>query len=302
MQNSKEEPSLTSEDAKIARLDKLLAEVQTGWTVSIYRARPSWCKGYLERVELLEDEVIDLDYLAKTWGGEVLRLRICDHTGQWKGGADIHLHSYPPRFHGQLIQRPEYLPMVPAAGKGAPGRDPIDSYQHMMTLLRDARKEDLDMLQKLTKRSPAPAAAPDLGLGSLEQLAGVYERLHGIFGSGGGGNSGGGDDMTGVIKEALRTFRDDRDRRPRIGPPGPPPGSGRPTKRRQLAPVVDDHENDLDENDLIDQLSAMDATDAADVVVQAMGQMDETKREEAMSKFVAMLTEDPDTPDRAENE
>jgi hypothetical protein len=101
----KESPKDAAADERWAKAEHMLAEIKPGWSLSIHRIRPGWCSGYLERIECTEDEPLDLDYIISTWGGEVLKLRLCDDNGRYTKGAQLNLRSYPPRFKGQRLSQ-----------------------------------------------------------------------------------------------------------------------------------------------------------------------------------------------------
>ena len=85
--------------------NRMLAGIKPGWSLSITRLGPEWCSGFLEKIELLDDENINLNEIVERWGGEALRLRIHDETGKFIGGSDVKVRSYPPCFKGVGIAK-----------------------------------------------------------------------------------------------------------------------------------------------------------------------------------------------------
>ena len=89
-----EEIEIESADSKQLKAENMLASIKSGWSLGISRIRPGWCSGYLERVECTENEPIDMTYIIEQWGGHILRLRLCDERGKYRGGTDLNLQSY----------------------------------------------------------------------------------------------------------------------------------------------------------------------------------------------------------------
>lgn len=171
-------------ESRMDRVDRLLGFLKPGWSVAIMRVKPGWCRGYLERIDVLEDETIDLDYLVSTWGGEVLRLRVCDERGAYQGGADVPLYSYPPRFRGQLMRQPaglyEIAPQAPAAIAPAQQTiDPAAMMRSMFDVLAKVRRDEIDTIREaIGNRRQGPAIGAELAA-----FAKTYSELRGVFGN-----------------------------------------------------------------------------------------------------------------------
>lgn len=181
-----------STDLHQQKMERLLASIKPGYSISVYRHRPSWCRSFLERIECLENDPIDLEYLAQTWGGHTLRLRLCDKNGTYRGGIDIPMSSYPPKFHGTPMKRgqiePEDLPKgaqptqnvihVPPPQQ----QSPINNIEMILKLLKETRSEDLKTIRELidgTNIEPSPVGA---GISNLVELAEQMKTLKEVFG------------------------------------------------------------------------------------------------------------------------
>lgn len=302
------EPKQNRFDEKFRNIERILGDLQSGWTVSIARVRPSWCSGYLERIELLDDEPIDLDYLVNTWGGEVLRLRVCDETGTWRGGADVALRTYPPRRHGKPIKAPDYQDFpehsgAPAPPAAPPQLSPFDAYQKFAKSFQQSRREDIDLIRGMLPKQKTPE---NVGLENLSRLAETYEKLHGIFGNNSTPAAAipGDDDFMGSINSLLATYMKSKEldaKQPKIpNRIGPPPSTSN-HKQPALKPVTA-VENDYPTLGIMaDKLAALEATDAADVCIRALGDMPSEKRNEVMSQFLGMMN-DTDQDEEQEQE
>lgn len=83
-------------------LETILSDCGEGWTVSIYRTLPSWSKGFMEKLEILPDQPIDMTYLLENWGGQTLRLVIKDPKGKIRRKKDVDIADYPKKFGVRL--------------------------------------------------------------------------------------------------------------------------------------------------------------------------------------------------------
>lgn len=59
-------------------LETLLAELGGGIRIVIRRLQPSWCAGYIETIELGEDETLSLEDIRSTYGGRKLEFKFID--------------------------------------------------------------------------------------------------------------------------------------------------------------------------------------------------------------------------------
>lgn len=161
------------DEKKWEQAEQILATVRSGWSLYIFRSKPSWCSGYLERIELGDEEPIDMDYLIEEWGGQVLQLKLADEQGKFRGNATVKLMSYPVRFHGARLRRSDLLQddfdyftnsrkqsdqvsllqqqldprLLNLQGQGA-GNTQLETMQ-LLKVMQSARKEDLNLLQMI---------------------------------------------------------------------------------------------------------------------------------------------------------
>lgn len=108
-----------AEKDELAEVQDFFDDLTPGKSVSVFRVHPHWCAGFLERIDVIEEEPIDLEYLVKRWGGKVLRLKRVGPRGKFaRGSVDLILRSYPPKVRGVPVTEEE-LEGLPR--KGAPG-------------------------------------------------------------------------------------------------------------------------------------------------------------------------------------
>lgn len=96
--------NMEKQDLLTEKIDQFLEGMSEGSAILVYREAPKDLAGFLEEIEIAENEnPIDLQYLAKTWGGEVLKLALRDKQGKFKRTVLIPMRSYPPKMNGKLI-------------------------------------------------------------------------------------------------------------------------------------------------------------------------------------------------------
>jgi hypothetical protein len=124
-----------------------------------------------------------------------------------------------------------------------------------------------------------------------EQMMGMlamFKEMRSVFGSfGGEAPSGDGDSFSPVIAEVIKGLvTKQQSSAPTRGALQPP----RPAIPRQN-PVS------ASKRSIIDELSAMDPTDASKIVIQALGNMPESKRERAIQEFLTSMNDEIDIDD-----
>lgn len=327
----------TKEERAAERVQRLLSTVDQGWKISIIRTQPSWCRGHLETVEVYDpSETVDTDYLIRQWGGQRIHIKVHNEKGQWVGGGSISLFSYPPKVRGREIKEEDFYSSSPLQNNPAPfaqqqytqhptpaGANQLD-LNSLLGLLQKSKKEELQFALELMKRAgtggaqPAPAA-PAAGMGAMaEQMVSMFQmfgQMKELFGSVEGGQ-GGGDELTPIIGDIVSKLFDgkrdlDSQQRGRGGralmpPTGGPSSAGPPAGRApdpgdqgvpQLHPV-DSLQNDT-LSGIADKLSSLSPGDASDVLIQALGNMPEEKRNAAMQEFFQNMA-GGEIPDPAE--
>jgi len=171
------ERSIEDAEEKLSRLEAMLKEIGAGWQVSIYRLQPSWCKGFLETIDMSDDEEpIDLDYIVKQWGGEKIKVRIKDPRKVYRGSVDIPLHSYPPRLYGEELVHPNKRAAdSPSSALG--------NLEMILGVVEKLKKSDLDPVVKiLLQQQAAFQTQPQSGVQNLLESLAVLEKFKGFFG------------------------------------------------------------------------------------------------------------------------
>lgn len=287
----------------MSKVEQILGSVQSGYSISIYRVRPSWCKGFLERIELLGNEPVDLEYLADTWGGDVLRLRICDKTGTYRGGCDVPMMSYPPRFRGKKLVRNFALDDdIPAGARlaGQPQFIPMPQAQNnnletVLNILKQTRSEDLATMRDLLTSVPIEPPIVGNTLGNVVELAQQFQELKSIFG-GAETALAAQDDQSAlfstigeVIKAVLQKPQQPPQQPRRLVqqyPPRPAPmtvSQPQPQPQQQPQPQPQQQQNPSD------MLATLDPDAFADSYVMALARMPMEKREKTVQAVLSRL-------------
>lgn len=183
-----------AEDERVNKLMETLSSLQAGNRVIIERLRPSWCKGQLETLTV-GPEGLDLEYLIRTWGGDVLSLKVLDSHGKMTGSITVELYSWPTRRLGKIIKDPKFqddedTPSTPAiASTTQTPADPVsplgtgpDHFMRMLELLNAQRQSEVETLRALLvhqmqNQTPPPAPASTNGASSIRDMAAMFKAF-----------------------------------------------------------------------------------------------------------------------------
>jgi len=203
----KEKDTKTDETLMDDRFERLTKALRPGYSVAIHRIRPSWCAGFLERVEISDEDSIDLTYIVDTWGGASFNLRVCDEHGIYRGGAAINCASYPPKVRGKRITRegieggddlpegvryvnqPQAIQRQPMAQGGAGGGaggigagNVMETVINTIKSLKSMQNEDLSLLREaLGSTQIQPKVVGDTIDGVMDTVR-KYKELEAVFG------------------------------------------------------------------------------------------------------------------------
>lgn len=184
------EPERIEED-RVLKLETELAHLGPGAQIIIERLRPSWCKGQLEKLTVGE-EGIDLDYLIRTWGGQLLSLKIIGPGNRIRGSHSVELYTYEPRRRGKILREPGYdgdedeeiSPQVVLSQAPAPPPN-NDAMFKMLELYNGARQSEVETLRLIVQsqieasgRTQSPAA---MGFGEMFKMIAGMQKLQHLF-------------------------------------------------------------------------------------------------------------------------
>lgn len=227
--NDPDPTSKTDRENNLNRIKRLLLNAEPGWQVSIYREKPSWCRGHLESFEVYDSTPIDIEDLIQKWGGQSLVIKIHGQRGRWIGGTTIPCYSHQPKYYGRPINQsalmgypedspkagppalPPYQPIQQPAAPNVPPSAGIMgalgmSLPDLLKLMKgsDAGNNALVMRlleHQLSAQPPAQHTQPlsnpvDMLRQQMEMMT-LLKDFSGMFGGDGGG--GGDDNLTGLL-------------------------------------------------------------------------------------------------------
>jgi len=169
--NEKEEIA-DDEIQMLQKFDAFFDGIGSGWTLLVCREAPKEYKSFLEEVPIENPssirETIDLGYLARKWGGEVLKLILRSPTGEFKKRILIEMRSYPPLRNGKPMSSEETNERL----------SPMEIFkmvQEMTPAPKNQTSELMPILQVLLEktlnpRTPTPAPALNGADQMLEML------------------------------------------------------------------------------------------------------------------------------------
>lgn len=326
---------LAAPDA-LDQIQALLRTVSPGYRIQVWRQAPREFRGLLEEIEVTDGTTpLDLEYLARTWGGKELRIKIRNKKGQYKGTYDIPLYSHPPLFWGKPI--PTYTPPAYAEppqayprlhGDNAPAYPPpYPSYPtappappilgagatlaELLGVLQKYKSTESELLSSLLARtasSPLPAPTPS-PFEALNQAIELIARLQSMSPppaappvSLGSSDS---DSLVPHITRLIEMFLSRQTEAERQTHPRPGP-SPTPTPTRTPTPTP----TPINGNDIIASLANSDPRDLASVYQGVLAELPRDKRLRAIEAFEAafetvepgLYTDEPEEPETEESE
>lgn len=299
-------------DRKIEALELELANLQPGVQVILERLRPSWCKGQLEKLTV-SDEGLDLDYIIRTWGGQLISVKIVGKGGRICGSHSVELYTFEPRRFGKILKEPSrpgeddeagYQPPPSPQQIVAGPSNELSIMEKVFTLMNAQRQSEIDtlraivtaQLQNQVSSTPATAPAVQDPLRELLKAANTYRQLEGIFGPKETPQLGGEEQFPAQIMEMAKMLFDKSGQQPRAQlvepqlnprPIAPPPKMAPSTPATAPAPVTPIREKP----DLASMLSGLNANEAAETLIMALGKMDPNKQDDTIEAFMDKFRE-----------
>lgn len=308
-------------------VEQLLSDVGAGWSVSLTRIRPSWCKGWLETIDASPDEKLDMEYIADTWGGETIRIRLLDTRGRYKGGKDFHV-AREPRVHGRPLEHPDDKRARVAREERQreqlerqeeqarlnaiqPAQQDNTVFKMFVDMLKDSNVANSEAYKDLAKLK----TGDPMGIEQIVAFANGLKDLEGVFGGNKGDNNSD-DQMLGAFlkimdnaserdqkknelkQKAIDEHRAAREQgkhlRPVQGRQLPPParqGQQAPQQNPTTPAPPVAPQPDQDENEelaLSEELSELSAVEAAEVLGEAFSMMPIEKRQKTIKLLLAL--------------
>ncbi|MDD5347798.1 MAG: hypothetical protein PHT59_04205 [Candidatus Omnitrophica bacterium] len=288
-----DDPDETAELAPDAldQIQTLLKTVSPGYRIQVWRQAPREFRGLLEEIEVTDGQTpLDLQYLARTWGGKELRIKIRNKKGQYKGTYDIPLYSHPPLFWGRPIPAytPPSYPSEQTSMQFAPPPVPAQSFAgnnlaELLQVLQKYKSTESELLSSLLNRTaaPPPTVQQPSPFEALNQAIELITRLQALtpappppapvsF-------QGGETDADSLVPHITRLIEMFLTRQERTAPP--PPRTARP------APATPATTAPLNGKDILQSLAQADPKDLAGVYRGVLAELPRNQRLAAIEAF-----------------
>lgn len=108
-------------------IQEYFSSLAPGFRVTIYRTKPQEFRSLLEEYEISDDGApLDLNYLARMWGGKELKLKVRDEAGRFVKTVTLPMFSHPPLYQGKPLS--PTTPQIPEVQ--APQPPPYPSFMN----------------------------------------------------------------------------------------------------------------------------------------------------------------------------
>lgn len=324
--DAKKEEELKKAEEQLERIERILGDVPSGWSVSINRKEPGWCRGHLETLAISDDSSLDLDYLAQTWGGHVLQARIKDEAGKYVRAVDIPMYSYDPKHWGEKKVHPNQRNREKEETKVVP-RDPLSSIDGILSIIErlKAREDtptqvqpqpslDMEIIKLLFQQVVSAQQQSPSPLSGIEQViegARALKELKGLFGGSEDQSPIDSEDIFSKVSGILDSYgkivnKSPEVKKPTISPPtlgAPNPGhmGMLPKPYMYQSPQADDEET---VSSKLAQIAIADPRKATDTLALTLAKVPESKREELLThvfKLLDVIDEDEESFDETVN-
>jgi hypothetical protein len=195
-QDFRESPSIEDEFSALMRPE---------YHVHVSRVRPEWCAGFLERINIEENQ--DLaglqEEIVSNWGGHVFKLQLRDSKNRFVKQITLHAKSFAPLVKGRKLSRYE---IEVNQNKEQREERPETIGNLLGTAISSMMKQQesfFEEMKKYTASPPAEMIPKDTALGNALDVARQYKELQKMFNTGAaveGGNEG---DIMGVISQFM---------------------------------------------------------------------------------------------------
>jgi len=308
----KEKETKTDEMLIDDRFERLTKALRPGYSVAIHRIRPSWCAGFLERVEISDEDSIDLTYIVDTWGGASFNLRVCDEHGIYRGGAAINCASYPPKVRGKRITRegieggddlpegvryvnqPQAIQRQPMPQGQIVTNNPGDVMGTVLSTIKSLKSMQADDLALLREALGGTQIQPRIAGETIDSVLDTvrkYKELESVFGGATRqlekNTEDGNAQIFGVIKDVLQALA------PRQA--GALPVQAVPMAQPQLVrnpappPTQEPRQTQIGVEDIFPVLQKLEPSQLSEAFYGLLGTMSEEKREEVLSLIFTRL-------------
>lgn len=327
IKNPEKEEELKEAEDRLQRIDQILSGIQEGWVAELWRISPGWCEGHLETKTIVDSSPIDLNYIADTWGGEVIQLTVKDQNGKYVKRVNVPMRSFPPRSWGEDLLHPRERRKTGEKDPiENPHVDPFGSIDNILSIVERLRGKDepkipgrdnsldlgiIEMLLKFQMQNQRQSG-PMGGVDQFIQMASAFKELKGLLGDDSkpasiidGDNIMG--QITGILDSyaKIKAASEPKPRIPRIAPPSPEqipiPRQIPATQIPSQAPPVGNNGNMSSSSlaDLLASLAAQNPDMASDSLILALDKMPDKVRDRVLDNIYNLLDGDEEEFDES---
>lgn len=265
------------DEPEMEAIDEYLSGLEPGFKLVIRRLEPSWCKGFLEEIDITEaSDPISLNYLINTWGGQRLMLKFRRPNGTWARYKEVSLYTFEPLVWGQPLKRDTPNPHKPSESS----RDFVPSQTQALAPSQpipptSTKREMMELLQMLQAMRAADMQAMAAMMRPQQDYPDPYRMMQNAFGlfsqlqaSKSPGQTSEDDEVIGLLGKLVDTFGQKKEENAKITPPVSNPSAS------------------VSSMSLHEQLSEMEPEAAIRTLQQAVSIMPTEKKTRAMATLL----------------
>lgn len=172
------------DEPEMEAIDEYLSGLEPGFKLVIRRLEPSWCKGFLEEIDITEaSNPISLNYLINTWGGQRLMLKFRRPNGQWARYKEVSLYTFDPLVWGKPLKRDTPNPHKASESSHDSMLSQTQALAQSQPIPQTStKKEMMELLQMLQAMRAADMQAMAAMMRPQQEYPDPYKMMHNAFG------------------------------------------------------------------------------------------------------------------------
>lgn len=171
---------ITVYTTKDVDLDQMLSELGGGVKVTVTRTEPRWCDGYLDTLELDDEDRLSLEDIREMFGGRKLLIKVHAEDGKILARRTVKFPE-PPRHDGRVIKRDDEETAKTGNEQSALLKLLLEQQQANSQMMLNFMKEQSDIFRKMiAERSvppPVESQRPDNGIERSLELIDTIEEI-----------------------------------------------------------------------------------------------------------------------------
>ncbi|MBN2256879.1 MAG: hypothetical protein JW704_03525 [Anaerolineaceae bacterium] len=171
---------ITVYTAKEIDLDQMLSELGSGIKVTVTRKEPRWCDGYLDTIELDDEDRLSIEDLREMFGGRKLLIKVHAEDGKILARRTVKFPD-PPRHEGRVLKPDDDESGKNDFQQSALFKLMFEQQQANSQMMLNFMKEQSDMFRKMAAERSAPAPveyhSADNGIERSLELIDMIEEI-----------------------------------------------------------------------------------------------------------------------------